>query len=63
MKQVLKTSEVWYQDAFDNDLWHNDKGLMVNTAALDEREAFFEVIRVALEPTKHSVRNSAGQHL
>lgn len=61
MNQVsYKTSEVWYQDTLEQDLWHNDKGLLVNTAALQEREAFFEVTRVAFQPTQRTPRQ-AGQ--
>ena len=39
-------NEVWYQDTENHDLWSNDGGLLVNTAALDEREAYFDVTRV-----------------
>jgi hypothetical protein len=62
MKQVsYKASEVWYQDALESDLWHNDRGLIVNTSALDEREAFFEVTRVAFNPAAPSNTNPFGQ--
>ena len=61
MKQVYKVSEIWYQDALESDLWHNDKGLIVNTAALNERETFFEVTRVALNPAAPSDTNLSGQ--
>lgn len=40
-------TETWYQDARDADLWHGDYGLIVNTAALDQRAVYFEVIRVS----------------
>lgn len=39
--------EVWYQLASNPTLWEGEGGLIVNTAALDEREAYFEVTRVA----------------
>ena len=61
MKWVYEASEVWYQDALIADLWHNDKGLIINIAALNEREAFFEVTRVALNPAAPSNTNFSGQ--
>ena len=39
--------EAWYQLASNPDLWEGAGGLIVNTAALEEREAYFEVTRVA----------------
>ena len=63
MKQVYKVSEIWYQDALESDLWHNDKGLIVNTAALNEREAFFDVTRVALNPVADSTTGLAGRRI
>lgn len=42
--------EIWYQDASDSDLWVNEQGLIVNTAALEERTPFYEVIRVPQQP-------------
>lgn len=42
----LFNSEVWYQDTQDRDLWSNENGLLVNTAALNEREVYFDVTRV-----------------
>lgn len=41
-----KTEEVWYQDTQNAELWLSESGLMVNSEALLEREAFFDVIRV-----------------
>lgn len=38
--------EVWYQDTQNHDLWSNEQGLLVNTAALNEREAYFDITRV-----------------
>lgn len=46
----LKATEVWYQDVEDRDLWFGEHGVMVNTAALAEREFYYEVIRVAHHP-------------
>ncbi len=47
MKELLTYgAEIWYQDNSDYDLWHGPQGLIVNTAALEEREAFYEVTRV-----------------
>lgn len=62
-KVSYKVGEVWYQDALEQDLWHNDKGLIVNTGALNEREMFFEVTRVAVTPTLDTATGAAGQRL
>ena len=43
-------TEVWTQDLERPDLWHGKYGLMVNTVALNEREAYFEVTRVPAMP-------------
>jgi hypothetical protein len=47
----VKATEVWYQDAEDSDLWFGEHGVIVNTAALAEREFYYEVIRVPHHPT------------
>ena len=41
-----KPSE-WRQLPGEPDLWQGEHGVLINTAALREREAFFEVTRVA----------------
>jgi hypothetical protein len=46
----VKLTEIWYQDVEDSNLWFGEHGVMVNTAALDEREFYFEVIRVPHHP-------------
>jgi hypothetical protein len=46
----IKRTEIWYQDVEDSDLWFGEHGVMVNTAALNEREFYFEVIRVPHYP-------------
>ena len=33
-EQKYKTSEVWYQDPENSDMWHGKHGVIVNTAAL-----------------------------
>lgn len=43
---ALRPIETWRQDPSDLDLWHHQHGLIVNSAALAEREAFYRVIRV-----------------
>ncbi len=50
----LKKTEVWYQDPEDGNLWHGTHGVIVNTAALVEREFFYNVERVTapLKPGK-----------
>ncbi len=47
----LKITEVWYQDVEDSDLWFGEHGVMVNSAALDEREFYYDVTRVSHQPT------------
>jgi hypothetical protein len=47
LRSTLKESEVWQRDPEDTDLWHSKHGVIVNTAALEEREFYFDVIRVA----------------
>jgi hypothetical protein len=42
----LKKTEVWYQDPEDGNLWHGTHGVIVNTAALTEREFFYNIQRV-----------------
>ena len=44
--KTLEISEIWCQVSFDSDLWENESGLIVNTAALEEREMYFEVTRI-----------------
>ncbi len=43
--EVFKAKEIWTQDHQDADLWIAENGVMVNTAALTEREEFFSVER------------------
>ena len=48
---INKSIEIWMQDTQNLDLWHSEEGLIVNTAALKEREDYFDVHRVlAVEP-------------
>ena len=56
----LKATEVWYQDVEDSDLWFGEHGVMVNTAALNEREFYFDVIRVPHQPSY--ARQDRGVH-
>jgi len=44
--KLNKTIEIWRQDNDSQDLWHNNNGLIVNTAALNEREAYLEIMRI-----------------
>lgn len=41
-----KQIEIWRQDNNSQDLWHGNNNIMINTSALNEREAYFEVIRI-----------------
>lgn len=38
-----KELELWQQDIYDKDLWHGENGLIVNTAALKDREDYIDV--------------------
>ena len=42
--QGSKTIEVWHQDNQNQDLWHGHNSVMVNTAALKEREAYVDIV-------------------
>ena len=42
----LKNSELWYQDPEDKNLWHGKHGVIINTAALNEREFYYTVVRI-----------------
>jgi len=52
-----KQTEAWYQ--VENDLWRGAKDVLVNTAALEAREAYFNVIRVTHEGRLHTSSESA----
>lgn len=36
--------EHWIQDASDPDLWHGPHGVIINSAALSERRAFYTLV-------------------
>ena len=46
MTVKLTSTETWYQDTEDTNLWHGNHGVIVNTAALEERTFYFDIIRV-----------------
>ena len=46
IEQHFKTSEVWYQDTVNSDMWHGKHGVIINTAALNEREFYYDIIRI-----------------
>ena len=37
--------ETWIQDPEDHDLWHGEHGVIVNTAALEMRKAFYTIVK------------------
>jgi hypothetical protein len=49
-KEPLKSSEVWQQSLENPDFWHGPNGVIINTAALNEREFYYNLIRVSLRP-------------
>ena len=54
-EQTLKHSEVWQQNIEHLDFWHGPNGVIINTAALNEREFYYNVIRITAQPY---IRNS-----
>jgi hypothetical protein len=56
---TLKKSEVWYQDPEDSNLWHGTHGVIVNTAALVEREFFYNITRVVAPGTPSRGKRSS----
>jgi len=48
--KMTSRQEIWNQDPFEKDLWMNEDGLLVNTAALEERTYYVEVVRVPVQP-------------
>lgn len=43
---MKSSQESWQQDPYEIDLWHGANGLIVNTAALEERSYYFNVVRL-----------------
>jgi len=54
-----KPIEVWHQDSQQQDLWLFTNGIMVNSAALKERESYFDIVRIHNQD--HSNHNSQRQ--
>ena len=46
MVSTNKPPETWTQDPEERDLWHGENGVILNTAALEERTAYYEVVRL-----------------
>lgn len=55
--------ETWHQDPADHDLWMGGNGLIVNTAALDERADYFEIVRAAVLPQPTETLSTVPQAL
>lgn len=51
MKAMTLKTETWQQDPQEPDLWFGEGGLIVNSAALEERTYYYEVHRVPAQPT------------
>ncbi len=41
-----KQSEIWKQDFFNPNLWHNESGTIVTQDLLKEREFFFDIVKL-----------------
>ena len=61
---ITKPHETWHQFSSQPELWETDSGLIINTAALEEREAYFEVTRgyAHVRPGVLGEGSSAPQH-
>jgi hypothetical protein len=46
MREQSRSIEIWRQDPDNADLWHAAHGVIINTSALNEREAYFEIVRL-----------------
>lgn len=44
--RALRAVEVWHQLPEDPDLWHGPHGVIVNSAALEQRKLSFALIRI-----------------
>jgi hypothetical protein len=47
----FKASEIWYQDLEDSNLWRGKHGILLNTTALNEREFYYNIIRITSQPS------------
>ena len=43
---VTLASEVWTRDDLDANLWHGPHGVIVNTAALEERKRLYQLFQM-----------------
>jgi hypothetical protein len=55
-------TEIWTQDLESPELWHGKYGLMLNTAALDEREAYFDITKVSAMPHTGNTQSYLSAH-
>ncbi|MEZ4607181.1 MAG: hypothetical protein R2865_10395 [Deinococcales bacterium] len=42
--EIICTTEIWRRDSVDHDLWHGDHGLIINSAALEERKDYYNIV-------------------
>lgn len=54
--------EVWHQDSVETSLWMGENGLLLNTAALEERTFYFEVVRIPAQTLSTSGHEPEGKH-
>lgn len=57
-----KPIEVWQQDLQDHHLWHGENGVMVNEAALKDREFYFDIVRVSIPHILYTRKHSTEFH-
>lgn len=44
--QALKPAEIWFRHPVESDLWIGENGVLINSAALIERETYYDVARL-----------------
>jgi hypothetical protein len=44
---MKRKQELWQQDPSEPDLWLGENGVLVNTAALEERAYYAEIVKVS----------------
>lgn len=53
-----KQSEIWKQDFFNPNLWHNESGTIITYDLLEEREFYFDIVKLGhdyREPEYHRI--------
>jgi hypothetical protein len=63
---MKRKQELWQQDPSEPDLWLGENGVLVNTAALEERAYYAEIVKVFAPPVAphigETTRETFGEH-